>query len=153
MHIQPGSYSINATLVVPAGSDLQIIGDGYYSQLAWSGARTGPVMRLLGPSKATLRDFSVNGNRNSADGIEVDNADQPGSRVFMEQSNLSLSHTNLFVDGLDYTNVELHDFYHYYDFNNRYDERRRDGGTVCRARSLAGRRDEHLRRRLGWKLH
>jgi Pectate lyase superfamily protein len=116
VHIQPGSYSINATLAVPAGSDMQIIGDGYYSQLTWTGSTTGPVMRLQGPSKATLRDFSVNGNNFSADGIEVDNADQPGSRVFMEQANLGLSHTNLFVDGLDYTNVELHDFYHAYDW-------------------------------------
>jgi hypothetical protein len=113
VHLQPGSYSINAPLVVPAGSDIQIIGDGYYSQLTWTGTTTGPVMRLQGPSKATVRDFSVSGNRNSADGIEVDNADQPGSRVFMEQSTLSWSHTNLFVDGLDYTNVELHDFTHY----------------------------------------
>ena len=113
--IQPGSYSINATLVVPAGSDMQIIGDGYYSRLTWSGSTAGPVMRLQGPSKATLRDFSVSGNGNSADGIEVDNADQAGSRVFMEQAILSCSHTNLFVDGLDYTNVELHDFYHDYD--------------------------------------
>jgi hypothetical protein len=115
VHIQPGSYSINATLVVPAGSDMQTIGDGYYSRLTWTGSTTGPVMRLQGPSKVTLRDFSVSGNRNSADGIEVDNADQAGSRVFMEQSTLSWSHTNLFVDGLDYTNVELHDFYHVYD--------------------------------------
>ena len=102
-------------LVVPAGSDLQIIGDGYYSQLTWAGTTTGPVMQLLGPSKTTLRDFSVSGNHNTADGIEVNNADQPGSRVFMEQSNLTSSHTNLFVNGLDYTNVELHDFYHDYD--------------------------------------
>ncbi len=153
VHLQPGSYSINVTLVVPAGSDLQIIGDGYNSQLAWSGAGTGPVMRLLGPSRATLRDFSVNGNRNTADGIEVDNADQPGSRVFMEQSTLTWSHTNLFVDGLDYTNVEMHDFYHYYDLSNWYDERGRDGGTVCRTRSVAGWRDEHLRRRVGRKQH
>jgi Pectate lyase superfamily protein len=115
VHIQPGSYSINTTLVVPAGSDMQIIGDGAYSQLAWTGTTTGPVVRLQGPSKATLRDFSVSGS-NSADGIEVDNADQPGGRVFMEQSNLGLSHTNLFVDRLDYTNVELHDFTHAYDW-------------------------------------
>jgi hypothetical protein len=115
VHIQPGSYSINATLIVPAGSDMQIIGDGYYSRLTWTGSATGPVMRLQGPSRATLRDFSESGNRNSADGIEVDNADQAGSRVFMEQATLGLSHTNLFVDGLDYTNVELHDFYHNYD--------------------------------------
>jgi hypothetical protein len=115
VHIQPGAYSIDTTLVVPANSDMQIIGDGYYSRLTWNGTTTGPVMRLQGPSKATLRDFSVSGNGHTADGIEVDNADQAGSRVFMEQANLGASHTNLFVDGLDYTNVELHDFYHVYD--------------------------------------
>jgi hypothetical protein len=115
VHIQQGSYSINTTLVVPAGSDMQIIGDGSYSRLAWSGATTGPVLRLQGASKATLRNFAVSGNNYSGDGIEVDNADQPGSRVFMEQTTLGSSHTNLFVDGLDYTNVELHDFYHVYD--------------------------------------
>jgi len=116
VHIQPGSYSINMTLVLPAGSDMQIIGDGSYSQLNAAAALAGsPVMRLLGPSKAILRDFVVNGDANTADGIEVDNADQPGSRVFMEQATLGGSHTNLFVDGLDYTHLELHDFYHEYD--------------------------------------
>jgi hypothetical protein len=72
----------------------------------------GSVIRLQGPSKATLRDFSVTGNLIAADGIEVDNADQPGSRGFMDQAFLALSHANLFVDGLDHANVELHDFYH-----------------------------------------
>jgi hypothetical protein len=112
VHIQPGTYDITATLVVPANSDMQIIGDGYYSQLVWAGTGNGPVIQLAGPSKATLRDFSVNGHGNSANGIEVDDADQSGSSVFMEQANLSSSDTNLFVDGLDYTNVQLHDFYH-----------------------------------------
>jgi hypothetical protein len=115
VHIQPGSYNITATLVVPAGSDLQIIGDGYYSRLVWAGTGSGPVIRLAGPSKATLRDFSVDGNGNSSDGIEVDDADQTGSSVFMEQSILGQNNTNLFVDGLDNTKVELHDFQHLYD--------------------------------------
>src|SRR5207245_7041615 len=35
VHIQPGSYSINTTLVVPAGSDMKIIGDGSYARHAW----------------------------------------------------------------------------------------------------------------------
>jgi hypothetical protein len=113
VHIQPGTYNINTTLVVPANSDLQIIGDGGYSRLVWSGTGTGPVLRLLGHSKAISRDFYVSGNGKSADGIEVDNADQPGSRIFMEQVTTGSNNTTLFVDGLDYTNVELHDFTHY----------------------------------------
>jgi hypothetical protein len=105
VHIQPGVNTITATLVVPANSDIQIIGDGGYSQLNWGGTTSGPVMPLQGPSKAILRDFPINGSSNSADGIEVDNADQVGSSIFMEQANLSYSLTNLLVDGLDYTNL------------------------------------------------
>jgi hypothetical protein len=114
-HIEPGTYYITSTITVPAtvNSGIQIIGDGGSSQLTWTGTTTGvPVMRLLGPSKAVLRDFLVEGNGKSVDGIEVDEADQAGSRVFMEQAILSRSHNNLFVDGLDYTDVELHNFDH-----------------------------------------
>ena len=111
VHIEPGNYSINRTLVVPAGSDMQIVGDGGYSQLTWAGTGTGPVLQLQGPSKATLRDFQVYGNY-SGNGIEVDNVDQPGSSVFMEEAWLAGSDTGLFVDALDNTNVQLHDFYH-----------------------------------------
>jgi hypothetical protein len=112
VHIQPGTYSVNATLTVPANSDMQIIGDGEYSSLSWSGSPGGVVIRLQGPSKVILRDFAVNGSNYTADGIEVDNADQAGSRIFMEGVALGQSHANLFVDGLDYTNVELHNFQH-----------------------------------------
>src|SRR6266702_120309 len=78
VHIQPGAYSVGTTLTIPAGSDMQIIGDGGASSLTTSGAD--PVLRLVGPTKATLRDFYVHGS-NSA-GIEVTNADQAGGRVF-----------------------------------------------------------------------
>jgi hypothetical protein len=111
VHIEPGNYSIKTTLVVPAGNDMQIVGDGFYSQLTWAGMGTGPVMPLQGPSKATLRDFQVYGSY-SGDGIELDNVAQPGSSVFMEEAWLAGSDTDLFVDAVDNTNVQLHDSYH-----------------------------------------
>ena len=112
VHIPAGTYDITGTIDVPADSDLQIIGDGYRSRLFWNGTTTGPVIRLEGPSKAILREISVGGNNHSADGIEIDNADQPGSSIFMESPFLSHSYTNFFADALDYTNVQLHDFEH-----------------------------------------
>ena len=84
VHLPPSSLSVNTTIVIPANTDLQIVGDGGASMVAWTGSGAGPVFRLAGPSKATLRDFAVNGV-GMADGIVVENADQPGSRVFMEQ--------------------------------------------------------------------
>ena len=113
-HIEPGIYSISTMVTVPANCPVQIIGDGSYSQLAAAGGlSTNPVLRLVGPSKATLSNFFINaGGVAGANGLEVTDADQLGSHVFMDQALLGGSTTNLFVDGLDYTNVELHDFYH-----------------------------------------
>jgi hypothetical protein len=111
VHLPPSQLNVNATLVIPANNDLQIVGDGGASRVSWTGSGAGPIFRLNGPSKATLRDFTVNGH-GVADGIVVENADQSGSRVFMEQPYLQNYTHNLFVDGLDYTNVQLQDFYH-----------------------------------------
>jgi Pectate lyase superfamily protein len=108
VHIQAGNYSVASTIQVPANCAIQIIGDGGNSLLTASGAS--PVLQLLGPSKVTLRDFQCSGNGNASDCIEVDSADQPGARVFMEGVILTQSRTNLFVDSLDYTLVEAHDF-------------------------------------------
>jgi hypothetical protein len=114
-HIAAGTYNITSTITVPAtvNSGIQIIGDGGYSSLNWNtGASAGPVMQLLGPSKAILRDFYVFGAGFMPNGIEVDNADQAGASVFMEQAHIGGSGTNVFVDGLDYTNVESHNINH-----------------------------------------
>jgi hypothetical protein len=111
VHLPPGRFSVDTTIVIPANTDLQIVGDGGASMVAWTVIGAGPVFRLAGPSKATLRDFEVDGG-GIADGIVVENADQAGSRIFMEQPSLSNYKHNLFVDGLDYTNVQLQDFYH-----------------------------------------
>jgi len=87
VHIRKGIWNITRTLIVPAASDLQIIGDGASENstaLHWSGPPGGLVMRLEGPSRATLRDLSLNGASN-ADALLVLNADQPGGRLYAEQ--------------------------------------------------------------------
>ena len=108
VHLNPGFYHITTTLTVPANRDLQIIGDGSRSVLEWRGSGAGPVLRINGPSHAILMDFKVGGVNRSANGIEVNNADQDGSQIFIAQAQLTHSPTNLMVNGLDYTNVELH---------------------------------------------
>ena len=63
VHLPKGSYSIGTTLSVPANADLQIVGDGRNSQLNWSGAAGGTILRMNGPSRAILREFGTNGGR------------------------------------------------------------------------------------------
>ena len=68
VHLPKGIYKIDGTLVVPAGCDVQIIGDGAAETatvLQWTGRGTGPVFRLKGPSRATLRDLSLQAGRAS----------------------------------------------------------------------------------------
>ncbi|MGP0094483.1 MAG: glycosyl hydrolase family 28-related protein [Xanthobacteraceae bacterium] len=108
VHLQYGSYSLDQTVTIPANCDIQLVGDGDQTALTWSGG-SGPALVLQGPSRAILRDFHLSAG--SAVGIDVQGADQPGSRVYMQQPRVSRgSVANVFVDSLDYTNVELQNF-------------------------------------------
>jgi hypothetical protein len=111
VHLQAGAYSIGTTLTVAANATIQIIGDGQATVLTWSGGAAGKVFQLTGPSKVVMRDLQINGNSGAATGVDVTNSDQTGARVFGEGLLLQGSTTaNLFVDALDNTLVELHDY-------------------------------------------
>src|SRR5437867_11418640 len=108
VHIPWGTYSIAETLIVPA-SDIQLAGDGYGTTLRWTGAGPGPMIQLMGPTKATLREIQFDG-ATRADGIVIEDVDQAGSRVYMGQAELRAGkRTNLFINGLDHTKVQLED--------------------------------------------
>ncbi len=112
VHLPAGDFRVARTLTLPAGKDLQLVGDGVRTRLIWTGSDVGPVLRLAGPSRATLRDFEVNGAKR-ADGIVVEKCDQPGSRVYLEQFNADAAQrVGLMVDGVEQANVELHNMNH-----------------------------------------
>lgn len=113
IHLPRGVYYLDRTLVFPANCPLQLVGDGDQPQsgtvLFWGGGRSGPALRLRGPSKTVLKELAVNAQGST--GIEIAGADQPGARIFGEQ--LKITHAteaDLFIDRLDETLVELHDF-------------------------------------------
>lgn len=115
VHLPYGNYFVSSTISIPV-CDVQIIGDGMGDVqgtfLIWNGAGSGPVISMAGPSRATLRDFEVNGN-GTADGIVLNNADQVGARVFTDQMLLGGSIntlTNLNVNGLDNTFLEFENY-------------------------------------------
>ena len=49
IHLPAGTYSIRETLVIPAGCDVQIVGDGCDTILHWAAKESAPVLRLAGP--------------------------------------------------------------------------------------------------------
>lgn len=82
VHLPPGKYYLTKTLVVPAKARLQLAGDGLTTILWWKGSPTEPMIRLEGPSYATIRDLQMIGFK--APSIEMPNADQRGGRIFVE---------------------------------------------------------------------
>jgi hypothetical protein len=88
VHIPAGDYHINRSLTVPPRTRLQIAGDSRASILWWeSAAPDGAVLRLQGPSYATVRDLRIIGQQATA--IELAGADQPGGRIHIEGVNLA----------------------------------------------------------------
>ncbi|WP_046242432.1 glycosyl hydrolase family 28-related protein [Hymenobacter terrenus] len=112
VHLAAGTHDVAATLVVPAGSDVQLVGDGLESgtRLSWTGPAGQPVLRLAGPSRATLRDLEVYAPGTT--GLLIENADQTGGRVFLEQAEVSGEQYGLHANGLQAARVELHNFGH-----------------------------------------
>ena len=113
VHLPAGKYRVDRTLAVPAGCDMQLVGDGILNatSLVWAGQGEGPVLRLAGPCRATLREMQVHGGK-EADALVLPDADQPGGRVFLEQVFLSAAEVGLLVDRLARTDVLMHDTGH-----------------------------------------
>jgi hypothetical protein len=112
VHLQAGCCSIASTLTVPANDYVQLIGDGGYTHLTWTGSSgTNPIFDLAGPSNAVIRDMIIDGNAGAADGIHIDSADQAGGLVFGEELIIGGSDTVGLSEsaGLSRTLVELHD--------------------------------------------
>ena len=112
VHLPAGRYPVGATLTIPAGADLQFVGDGVQSLLIWEGENEGTMLKLAGPARATLRDFRIAGIWNSKGqilgrGIVAENLDQPGGQILLDQANASnCTRLGMRFDGLTRTRVE-----------------------------------------------
>jgi len=108
VHFPYGNYNISTTIFIPANTDIQLVGDGYgnghASMLTWNGATPGPIISIAGPSKATLRDLTLKGDFTTTN-ILITNADQKGSRVFLQEFNQSGGQVGMIANQLDHTLV------------------------------------------------
>ncbi len=117
VHLPRGNYDVSSTISIPAGSDLRLVGDvGYLadptrtSNLSWTGTGVDPVLSIQGASHAVVQDISINGNK-KAQGVVMHDVDQPGGRIFLNQTNINPFGTSttgvaLRVEGLDHTTVD-----------------------------------------------
>ncbi|HZT43805.1 MAG TPA: glycosyl hydrolase family 28-related protein [Chthonomonadaceae bacterium] len=112
LHLPAAIYTIDHTLTIPTGSDVQVVGDGGKTVLRWSGSGAGPVLHVTGPSRAVLRDFTIDAG-GTAEGLVIDRCDQPGARVFLEEANIrDGKQVGLRVEGVRNARVDLQDMNH-----------------------------------------
>jgi hypothetical protein len=107
VHLNTGSYSISSTLSVPANSDIQIIGDDWWTKLNGA-AGVNPVLKINGPCHVVLRDFSMTAT-GSTDGLLIAGVDQSGGAIYAQDCIFASSTHSLYSDGLSNALVELHD--------------------------------------------
>jgi hypothetical protein len=110
IHLPAGRYAVTATLRIPAGADLQLVGDGIQSLLLWDGENEGTMLNLAGPARATLRDFRIAGiwgKSTLGRGIVAEHLDQPGGQILLDQVNADgCRRLGILFDGLTRTRVE-----------------------------------------------
>jgi hypothetical protein len=112
IHFPMGDYYIDKTLEIPAGSDVQFIGDGLLFAsmiLEREPVLFGhhPALLVEGPSYITIRDLGIGGRGGShaRAGIDFRNVDQPGGEAHIDQV-YSQADTSLFVSGMNWLYVE-----------------------------------------------
>lgn len=106
-HIPVGTTTVSATVVVPANSNAQIIGDGWDTIL--NSTTANPIISINGPSQVTLRGFAMTGS-GSNDGIHISGVDQANAYVYMRGVFLGESVTSLVLNGLSNVLVDAQHF-------------------------------------------
>ena len=110
VHLREGDYTIGETLVIPADSDVQLVGDGLFrTKLNWSGEVPAPIVRIIGPSRATMRDLMISGT-NATDAVVMEGVNQTNAHIVADQIFLS-GKTGLVVNGLDNAVVDVRTYY------------------------------------------
>jgi hypothetical protein len=112
IHFGVGTWYVNKTLVIPKGSDLQLIGDGLiYASLLLrdknTNFRNAPLILVEGPSYITIKDLQLVHELDHALTATVVfvNVDQPASEAHLDQI-YSNADTTLVSENMDYLYIE-----------------------------------------------
>jgi len=112
VHFAAGVYTIDKTIVIPAGADMQLLGDGliYGSAILKKEGVTfprGAMFLVKGPSYICIQDmqFGVDGMKGSVPSIVFEGVDQRGSQAHLDQV-YSHADTSIILRDVDYLNVQ-----------------------------------------------
>jgi pectate lyase-like protein len=112
VHFATGVYTIDRTLEIPAGSDMQLTGDGLLDASVIMRKRDAvfagtPMFHVQGPSYINIQDIQIgiDGDIHQSPGILFQSADQKGARAHLDQI-YSHADTSLAVLDMNYLCVQ-----------------------------------------------
>jgi hypothetical protein len=113
VHFRMGEYTIDRTLRIKAGADMQLMGDGWLygtmiQQKDFALFRKIPLLEVQGPSYITIKDIHFGSalGKGQFAGIVFKNVDQPRSEVHIDQVYSPGTDTSLFVRNMNYLYVQ-----------------------------------------------
>ena len=137
VHFGTGIYLLDRTLVIPPGSDMQLVGDGllYATTLKKkTGAQftDNAMIFVKGPSTIDIRDMQIawDGEKDHTAAIVFEDVDQPGAQAHIDQL-YSHEDTSLAIIGMNYLYVEKNNsFFSEGNFVSGGDLVKKGGGTA-----------------------
>ena len=137
VHFGTGVYLIDRTLVIPAGSDMQLVGDGLlYATILRKKAdarfTAGAMILVKGPSTIDIRDMQIawDQEKDNTAAIVFEDVDQPGAQAHIDQL-YSHEDTSLAIIGMNYLYVEKNNsFFSEGNFISGGDLVKKGGGTA-----------------------
>lgn len=117
VHLPSGNYTLDTSLVIPANTDMRLMGDGIWraTTLHWAGSGDGPMLQIDGPTHAGVFSLRVSGGTPESGPLTVvaDTLDQPGARIHLEQPSVFGYGYSMVVDQLDHAYVSINNATHY----------------------------------------
>jgi hypothetical protein len=112
IYFGPGVWRIDKTLIIPAGTDMQLVGDGLlYASVLTRSEKSDfskyPLIQVNGPSYITIKELQLGdeSDNNPLSAIVFNNVDQPSSQAHIDQL-YSHADTSLMSDKQDYLYIE-----------------------------------------------
>jgi hypothetical protein len=113
VHFGAGTYFITKTLLLPAGSDMQLTGDGLLgasiirAQTPQAFGQS-PLLFVSGPSYISIRDLSIGSEADKGQnvGLVFEKMDQQKAQAHFDQIYSSHSDTSLSVRGMNYLYIQ-----------------------------------------------
>lgn len=119
LHFKYGNYNFTKPLLIPAGVQLILCGDGFQTFISYEkpvDSIADAVIKIAAPNKCTIKNMWIQGNAKT-DGVLVYDNDKSGNLIYGNQLMLFNGiKTNMWINGFSNTAFRFENFQHNYSY-------------------------------------